>query len=353
MMTTIDTDEKIAREIAKTSDSIRKKYQALKTGKMEEDLALERHFKPITEPLKQIVEQSAAVESLGPEIESLSMSEAKDLEKDVKQGTKRTRSLFQDSLVTSTPNQLKRKRRKESLDDTSMAAVPLQPATIVEEDVFETTPESFVSTVQRQLQTAEGQNTLREHFGPLGQQYISSILSQDKNSSMDYVYGVKFTNEGMMLGDKRFDVDNDDNIFIDGIKYLGTPGLYELIFKRIPDDAIYTEEDKNKYKSILLATNAHRRGSNILNPVLGNKGFKYKYIIGPLTFDRKTGRGIGIPLAMTLNNNKIDYVHWNDPNELVDRLRLLEASRHAGNNAHDNEIMSIIEELREAGLIIN
>lgn len=56
---------------------------------------------------------------------------------------------------------------------------------------------------------------------------------------------------------------------------------------------------------------------------------------------------------MALNDNKIDYVHWNDPNELVDRLRLLEASRQAGNNAHDNEILSIIEELYEAGLIIN
>ena len=55
---------------------------------------------------------------------------------------------------------------------------------------------------------------------------------------------------------------------------------------------------------------------------------------------------------MKLNNNAIDYVHWDDPNELVDRLRLLEASRRAGNDAHGNEIQSIIEELREAGLII-
>ncbi|KYQ52676.1 hypothetical protein ALC60_08208 [Trachymyrmex zeteki] len=57
--------------------------------------------------------------------------------------------------------------------------------------------------------------------------------------------------------------------------------------------------------------------------------------------------------AMTLNDNKVDYVHWDDPNEIVDRFRLLEASRQAGHNAHNNEILSIIEELREAGLIIN
>ena len=60
-----------------------------------------------------------------------------------------------------------------------------------------------------------------------------------------------------------------------------------------------------------------------------------------------------IPRSMTVTDNAVDYVHWDDPNELVDRLRLLDASHQAGNNAHDNEFLSIIEELREAGLIIN
>jgi len=36
---------------------------------------------------------------------------------------------------------------------------------------------------------------------------------------------------------------------------------------------------------------------------------------------------------MILNDNKIDYIHWDDPNELVDYLRLLEASRQADHNA--------------------
>jgi len=46
-------------------------------------------------------------------------------------------------------------------------------------------------------------------------------------------------------------------------------------------------------------------------------------------------------------DNAIDYVHWDDANELVDRLRLLNASHRVGNNAHDNKMLSIIEELRE------
>jgi len=56
---------------------------------------------------------------------------------------------------------------------------------------------------------------------------------------------------------------------------------------------------------------------------------------------------------MTLNDNKIDYIHWNNLNELMDHFRLLEASRQADHNTHNNEILSIIEELRGAGFIIN
>jgi len=51
---------------------------------------------------------------------------------------------------------------------------------------------------------------------------------------------------------------------------------------------------------------------------------------------------------MILNDNAIDYVHWDDPNDLMDCLRLLDASHRADNNAHDNEMLSIIEELCEA-----
>jgi hypothetical protein len=44
-------------------------------------------------------------------------------------------------------------------------------------------------------------------------------------------------------------------------------------------------------------------------------------------------------------------VYWDDPNELVVRLRLLIASKTAGNTSVSNEIISIFEKLRETGLI--
>lgn len=47
----------------------------------------------------------------------------------------------------------------------------------------------------------------------------------------------------------------------------------------------------------------------------------------------------------------IVYEYYDDPNELVERLMLLISSKSAGNTNHDQEINSIIEELRERNII--
>ncbi|KYN07645.1 hypothetical protein ALC62_01387 [Cyphomyrmex costatus] len=321
--------EKIAMEIAKTSDSIRKKYRALKTGKMEEEIALERHFKPITEPLKQIVENT--VESSKDPINIETFFSEKDEEP-----------------------KPKRKRPNASYDRSRELSYDHAPSV---EEVFEIANEPLVTSIRHLLQTSEGQEKLHANYGPLGQRYLKAVLSGKKAVNIDVVYGVYFSDEGTMLGDKRITLNKNDDIIIDGQRYDGTPGLYELIFMKFLNESICTDDDVQTYKSILLTTNAYRRGHNAGNQVLGNKGHKYKNIIAPLVLGKKVGTGIkkklDLPCAMSLTDNRIDYVHWDDPNELVDRLRLLEASRQAGHNSHDNEILSIIEELREAGLIIN
>ena len=106
---------------------------------------------------------------------------------------------------------------------------------------------------------------------------------------------------------------------------------------------IYTSEDLKNYQKIILKTNAFRKYYQANNKIEGNRSKKYKQIIAPFFGD-------GIDL-MQINNKKIDYVYWNDINELVQRLRLLIASQSAGNTGHANEINSIIEELREAKII--
>jgi len=92
---------------------------------------------------------------------------------------------------------------------------------------------------------------------------------------------------------------------------------------------VYTEDDKRKYKSILVATNAITPSIAIYG-VTGDTNID---VIAPLLKDEST-IGKKLPRAMTLNER--DRLHWDD--ELVDRMRLLEASRQAG--AHDNEMLS-------------
>jgi len=63
--------------------------------------------------------------------------------------------------------------------------------------------------------------------------------------------------------------------------YIGTPDFYELIFKRIPDNLLYMEDDMNKYKSVL-ATNAHKHKHQSQGRLLSNRRYKYKYVIASL-----------------------------------------------------------------------
>ncbi|KYN15990.1 hypothetical protein ALC57_11769 [Trachymyrmex cornetzi] len=76
---------------------------------------------------------------------------------------------------------------------------------------------------QNQLQTSEGRETLKASLGPLGQNYVEAVLRgvQDKESGIDHVYGVYLRKDGLMFGNKRFDVDDVDNIIIDGVRYAG------------------------------------------------------------------------------------------------------------------------------------
>ena len=53
------------------------------------------------------------------------------------------------------------------------------------------------------------------------------------------------------------------------------------------------------------------------------------------------------------NEKPKQYVYYDDVNELVvDRLAKLDASYEAGNGNHMNEIISILKELEELGVIV-
>ncbi|KAE9530111.1 hypothetical protein AGLY_011573 [Aphis glycines] len=158
-----------------------------------------------------------------------------------------------------------------------------------------------------------------------------------KSYDIDKTYGPKInTNGNMYLGKKEIKL-VDNTLTIEDSSYPITPGLGNLIFSKSPK--LYTSNDLKTYKSILNKTSAHLTADGSKIKKGGNK---YTDIIQNLF---PSGSGLSVKLQ------KHNLVYWNDPNELVDRLRLLLASKAAGNTGVSNEILSIFEELREAGLI--
>lgn len=65
----------------------------------------------------------------------------------------------------------------------------------------------------------------------------------------------------------------------------------------------------------------------------------------------KTGTGLTDGNAMEFMNDTKScsdvHSYWRNPNDLVNRLRILIASSYAGHSGHNNEIISILQELRE------
>ncbi|KAL4709402.1 hypothetical protein ACJJTC_001198 [Scirpophaga incertulas] len=76
----------------------------------------------------------------------------------------------------------------------------------------------------------------------------------------------------------------------------------------------------------------------------------YSEALKDIPFGCNQPKGKGLSLIKKWKKD-VDYVYWDDPNELVERLKLLIASRDAGNTGLHNEIISIIEELRESKII--
>ena len=54
-----------------------------------------------------------------------------------------------------------------------------------------------------------------------------------------------------------------------------------------------------------------RRGHNPSNQIMVSKRYKYKNIMVPLMSSKKIGTGINkeVGFTVTLNDNKIDYIH--------------------------------------------
>ena len=333
----------LKRYIAETSAAIRRKYRLLRRGRADEETELIRTLDPIVKPLETLVETS---------------------KENISSGKKRDRSTQTEITDTTHPT-------------ISTPSTPLPP--VVQSVKLDTVAETSATPSERlkeETTTPEGRKALKSYLSEVGAKsspYIQSVLYGDKEG-LDQTYGIRFNGHEWVIGNSPVQI-ADDVVNVCDIGYLTTSGLLELLFMKRPDLESVTDEDWTNYKEILINTNAHRQNYSANKQINSNRGEKYVNVISrlfptratlwttssPLTrvrpdtirrvrIERGGGKKIGYGMS-SIGVGETVVRYWNNPNELVDRLRLLIASKKAGNTSHDGETWALIDELRESGII--
>ena len=159
-----------------------------------------------------------------------------------------------------------------------------------------------------------------------------------KKPFRDKTFGVRKEGGRHYIGDQHVIIqDNDIILTRNGERFMGTPGLWELITSKNPKN--FTEKDYGEYKGIMLLTNALHRNNDPNNPYpKGSGSDKWMMLLSPIWRRGKfAGKGIVIMPS--------------DPNALLERLDLLLASQEAGHTGVRNELVSICDELKRQGVL--
>ena len=201
----------------------------------------------------------------------------------------------------------------------------------------------------------------------LGALAVSSLIEAFTKEGVDKTFGLYAENKKFKIGDKPVTIKNND-IIIEGKKYIGSPGLWELITSNNPQK--FTEKDYINYINLLVQTNTIYQGNDPKNTKpKSSGGSKWNNLIGPIweeikpkkekkkkkkrqqdpdEDDPQPGSSGTDPQTETPGGG---LILPSDPNALIDRFDLLFSSKKAGHTGVRNEIISILDELKRQGVI--
>ncbi|XP_065684227.1 uncharacterized protein LOC136096640 [Hydra vulgaris] len=174
-------------------------------------------------------------------------------------------------------------------------------------------------------------------LGAIATEYLKLYTAKNSKKVSDDIFGIHYNEDDkkFYIGKKPITIEGNE-ITIEDKKYIGTPGLWEIIVKSHPDR--YTNDDRNKYKEILDQTDAI---SSDLNPTKprSSRSYKYTNVIKPIweEITGKSGKGV--------------IILPSDPDELVKMLQLRISAFKAGNTGARNEAIAICDELLRQGMI--
>ena len=215
------------------------------------------------------------------------------------------------------------------------------------------------------------------NLGPLA---VNALLQAFTKKNIDLAFGLYAQEGKFKIGNKEVNIEDND-INVDDIIFEGTPGFWELITSKNPEN--YTGEDLDKYRQLLLLTNTIYRDNNPdNNNPKSSKSSKWKNIIKPIWEQIKkqkeeeeeeyeeyeepatipftptseaghseTGRSLSLKGTGLKRSRARPKILPSDPNALIDRFDLLFSSQKAGHTGVRNEIVSILDELKRQGVL--
>ena len=313
----LKNNKKLKTDILKLSDIVRKKYLALKLNKKENDEVIKDFLKPLSSPIHDIAVKTNTIAY----------------------------------NINKTPVKIETKEEHDEETEENEFQTNADVDTVSSDNDHNN---DIINGLNSDCISPTAYENYLQDYGPITREYIDHYLN-DHNKEFDHSYGVNHDSElnKWSIGSSNIDFHSNSNDFtLNGSEYTGTRGLYELMFKSIPKN--FTPEYKEQYKKILLSTNLHKRNFDPNNQLPGSTNYKYKNSIKELIKNQDTFSGSAYKSEQALiqyNSKPVEYRYWNDINELIDRLRLLVASKQAGNNSLDNEIYSLEQELREEKII--
>lgn len=325
----------LKRQLVETTEAVRQKFNSIKNDNIENRTTLERLYEPIMKPLNVL---SSNATSKSPVLSP-------------NHGTVQSTSNY----PMSTPI-----GRKQSFG--SVSSVNSDTSTLQDDmrtTLFETPSSSHIDSSDPDISPVmneSGEDVLMKH--------LNNIKS--RNPAYDGTFGVRMDpiTQKLKMGSLVVHFKDGNISFWDANKVkkyecAGSPELYDMIFLKNPQD-VDNEETRQVYSKILKITNAPYKQYHLKNGFKNTNSKKFREVIKPLLDSRqypirsrsKIGGALKrVKMEKIYNSKPVNYVYWNSPKELVARLRLLVASKSAGHTGHDNEIISIIEELREEGII--
>lgn len=342
------SDEEIKRKLIQTRKAVKRKLQALRESAAGQEMFLSRTYEPITKSIKNLKTELA--------------DEIKAEIKREQQQQQQQEPLWKRNEIPSTSTPIRSVKKFDvvpTINAAAAAPTQVEPQFLRTESIGEintTSPSSSSSSARPPGQSSEQMideayqaarqeyldyinssrfNDFLEDFNPSVRYYVEGLIkdfngefnSDDRNLRPDKVRYEWDTNK-FFIGDSELNFEGSNICVGNVLCYKGSVGLYELLFK-MNTNYPYSIQEKKDYADILKRTSA-----------------LYSFRT-QTTKPAATGRG----MLLDYNEKPVQYVYFDDVNELCDRLKLLIASQNAGNTNHSNEIVSILEELRECGII--